>query len=173
MVDAALQIVALLLFALFPLSLVVAIGYVVLLGIGGGFSQQPFFQLWSGEMFPTMLRSTALGLRFAAHRAADGPLDLARRPFVEPHRLRVVISLAISAAFLSRSSWSSCATCRTPPGSGGGRNCLVCATAVPAQDERGRKHPQGSSRARSGGGRRRADTDHRVRARRRERTRGL
>jgi hypothetical protein len=31
----------------------------VLLGIGGGFSQQPFFQLWSGEMFPTHLRSTA------------------------------------------------------------------------------------------------------------------
>lgn len=26
---------------------------------GGGFGQQSFFQLWSGELFPTLLRSTA------------------------------------------------------------------------------------------------------------------
>jgi MFS transporter, SP family, inositol transporter len=62
MVGASLQIVALLLLAVFPLGLSVALGYVILLGIGGGFSQQPFFQLWSGEMFPTLLRSTAQGL---------------------------------------------------------------------------------------------------------------
>jgi MFS transporter, SP family, inositol transporter len=72
MVGAVLQIVALLLFALFPLGLAVAIGYVVLLGIGGGFSQQPFFQLWSGEMFPTHLRSTAQGLMFAIVRIGLG-----------------------------------------------------------------------------------------------------
>jgi MFS transporter, SP family, inositol transporter len=59
------MVVALLLFALFPLTLAVAIGYVVFLGLGGGFAQQPFFQLWSGEMFPTMMRSTAQGLMFA------------------------------------------------------------------------------------------------------------
>jgi inositol transporter-like SP family MFS transporter len=69
---AVLQICALLLFAVFPLTLVVAIGYVVLLGIGGGFGQQPFFQLWSGEMFPTMLRSTAQGLMFAVVRIGLG-----------------------------------------------------------------------------------------------------
>jgi MFS transporter, SP family, inositol transporter len=72
MVGAGLQIVALLLFALFPLGLVVAIGYVVLLGVGGGFSQQPFFQLWSGEMFPTHMRSTAQGLMFAIVRIGLG-----------------------------------------------------------------------------------------------------
>ncbi|HEY7075089.1 MAG TPA: MFS transporter [Solirubrobacteraceae bacterium] len=72
MVAAVLQIFALLLFALFPLGLGVAIGYVVLLGIGGGFGQQPFFQLWSGEMFPTMLRSTAQGLMFAVVRIGLG-----------------------------------------------------------------------------------------------------
>jgi inositol transporter-like SP family MFS transporter len=72
MVGASLQVVALLLFALFPLSLGIALGYVVLLGVGGGFSQQPFFQLWSGEMFPTLLRSTAQGLMFAVVRIGLG-----------------------------------------------------------------------------------------------------
>ena len=72
MVGAVLQIFALLLFALFPLTLAVAIGYVLLLGIGGGFGQQPFFQLWSGEQFPTLLRSTAQGLMFAVVRIALG-----------------------------------------------------------------------------------------------------
>jgi inositol transporter-like SP family MFS transporter len=72
MTGAVLQIVALLLFALFPLSLTVALGYVILLGIGGGFAQQPFFQLWSGEMFPTLLRSTAQGLMFAVVRISLG-----------------------------------------------------------------------------------------------------
>jgi inositol transporter-like SP family MFS transporter len=72
MVGAVLQIFALLLFALFPLSLPVALGYVLLLGIGGGFAQQPFFQLWSGEMFPTLMRSTAQGLMFAVVRISLG-----------------------------------------------------------------------------------------------------
>jgi MFS transporter, SP family, inositol transporter len=71
-VGALLQVVALLLFALFPLTLAVAIGYVVFLGLGGGFAQQPFFQLWSGEMFPTMMRSTAQGLMFAVVRIGLG-----------------------------------------------------------------------------------------------------
>jgi len=72
MVGATLQIGALLLFALFPLGLTVALGYVILLGIGGGFAQQPFFQLWSGEMFPTLMRSTAQGLMFAVVRIGLG-----------------------------------------------------------------------------------------------------
>jgi len=72
MTGAVLQVFALLLFALFPLSLPVALGYVVLLGIGGGFAQQPFFQLWSGEMFPTLMRSTAQGLMFAVVRIGLG-----------------------------------------------------------------------------------------------------
>jgi MFS transporter, SP family, inositol transporter len=72
MVGAVLQIFALLLFAIFPLSLPVAIGYVLFLGIGGGFAQQPFFQLWSGEMFPTLMRSTAQGLMFAVVRIGLG-----------------------------------------------------------------------------------------------------
>ncbi len=71
-VSAVLQVAAMLLLALFPLGAGVALGYVVLSGIGGGFGVQPFFQLWSAESFPTALRSTALGLMFAIARIALG-----------------------------------------------------------------------------------------------------
>ena len=72
MVGAVLQICALLLFALFPLGAGVALAYVVILGVSGGFAAQPFFQLWSGEMFPTTMRSTAQGLMFAIVRISLG-----------------------------------------------------------------------------------------------------
>src|SRR6201999_3011028 len=72
MIGAVLQILGMLLFALFPLGTGIAVAYVVLLGVSGGFSQQPFFQLWSGEMFPTHLRSTAQGVMFAVVRIGLG-----------------------------------------------------------------------------------------------------
>lgn len=72
MIGAVLQICGMLLFALFPLGLGIAVAYVVLLGVSGGFAQQPFFQLWSGEMFPTRLRSTAQGAMFAIVRIGLG-----------------------------------------------------------------------------------------------------
>ncbi len=68
----ALQIGAILLLATLPLTRPVAIAYVVLTGVGSGIGQQPFFQLWSAEAFPTMLRATALGLMFAIVRIALG-----------------------------------------------------------------------------------------------------
>src|SRR3546814_1977508 len=37
-----------------------------------GFGAQCFFQLWSSEMFPTLLRSTAQGVMFAVVRIALG-----------------------------------------------------------------------------------------------------
>lgn len=69
---AAIQVVGVALFAVFPLTLAVALGYVLFIGIGQGMGQQSFFQLWSGELFPTLLRSTAQGLIFAVVRIALG-----------------------------------------------------------------------------------------------------
>ena len=69
---ALLQVIGMLLLSLFRLTEPVALGYVLLAGIGGGFGQQSFFQLWSGELFPTLLRSTAQGLMFAVVRIALG-----------------------------------------------------------------------------------------------------
>ena len=42
------------------------------IGIGSGFGAQHFFQIWSGELFPTKLRSTAQGLMFAVVRIGLG-----------------------------------------------------------------------------------------------------
>lgn len=61
-----------LLLAVLPLNFGSALGYIVAIGIGGGFGAQHFFQIWSGELFPTKLRSTAQGLMFAVVRIGLG-----------------------------------------------------------------------------------------------------
>lgn len=71
-VSALIQIVGMALLAVFPLTIPVALLYVFLLQFGGGFGAQSFFQLWSAEMFPTALRSTAQGLCFAIVRISLG-----------------------------------------------------------------------------------------------------
>ena len=71
-ISAVTQVAGMALLALFPLTLPLAIVHVFLMSVGGGFGAQSFFQLWSSEMFPTMLRSTAQGLMFAVVRIALG-----------------------------------------------------------------------------------------------------
>ena len=71
-ISAIIQVVGMALLAIFPLTIPVALLYVFLLQFGGGFGAQSFFQLWSSEMFPTMLRSTAQGLCFAIVRISLG-----------------------------------------------------------------------------------------------------
>ncbi len=53
-------------------TLGVGLLYVFLMQFGGGFGAQSFFQLWSSEMFPTALRSTAQGFCFAVVRISLG-----------------------------------------------------------------------------------------------------
>ncbi|ANI79093.1 MFS transporter [Sphingobium sp. EP60837] len=71
-ISAVIQVIGMALLAVFPLTIPIAILYVFLLQFGGGFGAQSFFQLWSSEMFPTMLRSTAQGLCFAIVRISLG-----------------------------------------------------------------------------------------------------
>lgn len=66
------QVIGMSLLAIFPLTLPVALIHVFLMSVGGGFGAQSFFQLWSSEMFPTLLRSTAQGVMFAVVRIALG-----------------------------------------------------------------------------------------------------
>jgi inositol transporter-like SP family MFS transporter len=70
--SAIIQVAGMMLLALFPLTIPVAIAYVFLLQFGGGFGAQSFFQLWSAEMFPTLLRASAQGLCFAVVRIGLG-----------------------------------------------------------------------------------------------------
>lgn len=69
---ALIQIAGMALLALFPLTLPVAMAYLFLTQFGGGFGQQSFFQLWSAELFPTLLRATAQGVTFAVVRIGLG-----------------------------------------------------------------------------------------------------
>ncbi|TCJ39104.1 MFS transporter [Parafrankia sp. BMG5.11] len=72
LMSAIIQVVGMALLAIFPLTIPIAVLHVFLLGFGGGFGAQAFFQLWSAEMFPTALRSTAQGVCFAVVRITLG-----------------------------------------------------------------------------------------------------
>ena len=67
-----LQLAAFVPFLLFDVTFLTAFVNVVLFGAGAGIGQQSLFQLWSGELFPTLLRSTAQGLMFGIVRIALG-----------------------------------------------------------------------------------------------------
>jgi len=71
-VSALIQIAGMALLAIFPLTTPVALAYLVLVWFGSGFGAQSFFQLWSAELFPTLLRSTAQGFTFAIVRIGLG-----------------------------------------------------------------------------------------------------
>jgi len=66
------QMLGMALLALFPLTTPIALAYLVLVWFGSGFGAQSFFQLWSAELFPTLIRSTAQGITFAVVRVALG-----------------------------------------------------------------------------------------------------
>lgn len=71
------QIAGMVLLAVLPLNTYVAIAYMFLTQFGGGFGAQSFFQLWSAELFPTLLRASAQGLCFAVVRIGLGFWSLA------------------------------------------------------------------------------------------------
>lgn len=71
-ISAAVQVIGMSLLALFPLTIPIALLHVLLMATAVGFGAQSFFQLWSSEMFPTLLRSTAQGVAFAIVRIGLG-----------------------------------------------------------------------------------------------------
>jgi MFS transporter, SP family, inositol transporter len=75
-VSAGMQIAGMMLLALFPLTLPIAMLHIFLMQFGGGFGAQSFFQLWSAEQFPTAVRATAQGITFAIVRIGLGLFSL-------------------------------------------------------------------------------------------------
>ena len=67
-----LQIGGLSLFALFPLTTPVAILFLLLTALSSLGMPQAFYQLWSAELFPTLVRGTAQGITFAIVRIGLG-----------------------------------------------------------------------------------------------------
>ncbi|MBC2666783.1 MFS transporter [Novosphingobium flavum] len=76
-ISAVMHVVGMALLAVFGFTLEVVIVHIVIMGIAGGFGAQSFFQLWSAELFPTAIRSTAQGLAFALVRIGLGIWSLA------------------------------------------------------------------------------------------------
>jgi inositol transporter-like SP family MFS transporter len=76
-ISAVLQVVGMGLLAVFGFKLEVVIAHIVIMGIAAGFGAQSFFQLWSAELFPTAIRSTAQGATFAIVRIGLGIWSLA------------------------------------------------------------------------------------------------
>ena len=71
-ISAAMHVFGMALLAVFGFTLPVVIVHILIMGVASGFGAQSFFQLWSAELFPTALRSTAQGLAFAVVRIGLG-----------------------------------------------------------------------------------------------------
>ena len=76
-ISAVLHVIGMALLAIFGFKLEIVIIHIIIMGVAGGFGAQSFFQLWSAEMFPTAIRSTAQGVTFAAVRIGLGIWSLA------------------------------------------------------------------------------------------------
>ncbi len=76
-ISAVLHVIGMALLAIFGFKLEIVILHVVIMGVAGGFGAQSFFQLWSAELFPTAIRSTAQGATFAIVRIGLGIWSLA------------------------------------------------------------------------------------------------
>ena len=72
------QIVGFLILVFYPLSgptgfnVAASIANIILFGIGAAIAGEPHYKVWSQEVFPTMLRTTAQGLTFAVARFSLG-----------------------------------------------------------------------------------------------------
>jgi inositol transporter-like SP family MFS transporter len=71
-IGAITQIVAYVILIVMPFSIPVIVANIVLFAGGGALAGEAFYKVFSQELFPTMLRSTAQGLSFGAARIAVG-----------------------------------------------------------------------------------------------------
>ena len=71
-ISAAAQVVGMAMVATLPLTFTTVLILGTLISVGAGCGAQSFFQLWSAELFPTLIRSSAQGLTFAVVRISLG-----------------------------------------------------------------------------------------------------
>ncbi len=99
--SSVLQLAAFVPFIFFDVTFFTALINVVLFGAGAGIGQQSLFQLWSGELFPTMLRSTAQGFMFGVVRIALGIWLLVLLPVMENEGFRTLSIVLFAMLFIS------------------------------------------------------------------------
>ncbi|MPY31814.1 MFS transporter [Streptomyces adustus] len=66
------QVTAYVLFLVFPLGIPVILANIVLFGVGSALAGEGLYKVFSQELFPTLLRSTAQGFTFGAARTVLG-----------------------------------------------------------------------------------------------------
>jgi inositol transporter-like SP family MFS transporter len=71
-VSALFSVIGMSLLAIFPLTVPTVLLHILVSYILVGCGSQSFFQLWSGELFPTLVRSTAQGIMLAVVRIGLG-----------------------------------------------------------------------------------------------------
>lgn len=114
-VSAAMHVFGMALLAVFGFTLNVVVIHIVIMGVASGFGAQSFFQLWSAELFPTAIRSTAQGVAFALVRIGLGLWSLAvpslaARNFTELAWILtgfLVVSGVVGVAFAPRNAGKS------------------------------------------------------------------
>ena len=95
-----LQLAAFVPFIFFEATFLTSLINVVLFGAGAGIGQQSLFQLWSGELFPTLLRSTAQGFMFGVVRIALGGW-LLMLPWVEDFGFKTLSAILFGMLLVS------------------------------------------------------------------------
>ena len=95
-----LQLAAFVPFIFFEATFLTSLINVVLFGAGAGIGQQSLFQLWSGELFPTLLRSTAQGFMFGVVRIALGGW-LLLLPWVEDFGFKTLSAILFGMLLVS------------------------------------------------------------------------
>ncbi len=71
-VGAIMEVTAFILFLIFPFSIPVILGNILLWGSSAALSGEAFYKVFSQELFPTMLRGTAQGITFGIARTILG-----------------------------------------------------------------------------------------------------
>jgi MFS transporter, SP family, inositol transporter len=114
-VGAVMEVAAFVLFLIFPFSIPVIIGNIVLWGSSSALSGEAFYKVFSQELFPTMLRGTAQGITFSVARLVLGiwsfyvPLlaDAGIRPVATLLALFLLISGVVGFFFMPDTSGKS------------------------------------------------------------------
>jgi MFS transporter, SP family, inositol transporter len=99
-IGAIMQVTAFAIFLIFPFTTPVALGNIILFGIGAALAGEAFYKTWSQELFPTLLRGTAQGITFGTARVALGIwsffVPVLAAAGIGPVALLLMILLAVS-----------------------------------------------------------------------------
>lgn len=104
---AALQVTGPLMVVIFGVQLPAMLTMLILCSIGGALAGEPMYKIWSQELFPTLLRSSAQGMTIAFTRVVAAVVALFTPQILSsgPRNLYIFIFIVMSAAMLIGIFW--------------------------------------------------------------------